>query len=54
MILHSNVSERLLDTILISLVKDKKGNISECDNYNPIAITCVSSKVIELIINWSV
>ena len=50
MILHGHVPERLMDTILISLVKDKKGNISECDNYRPIAITCVSSKVIELII----
>ena len=30
--------------------KDKKGNVSDTDNYRPIALTCVISKVLELLL----
>ena len=37
-------------THIISIVKDKKGDLSDKDNYRPIAITCVTSKILELLI----
>ena len=48
--MHGHIPEQLMDTILISLVKDKKGIITDKDNYRPVAITCVTSKILELII----
>jgi hypothetical protein len=50
MMLHGFIPDHLMDTIIISLLKDKKGNVMDKDNYRPIAITCVSSKILELII----
>ena len=50
MFLHGHVPIDLMDTIVISLIKDKKGSITDKDNYRPIAITCVISKVLELLI----
>jgi len=37
-------------TIIVPIVKDKKGNLTDKDNYRPIAITSVFSKVFELAI----
>ena len=39
-----------MDTILVPLVKDKRGKLTESDNYRPLAITCVMSKIMELLI----
>ena len=39
-----------MDTLLIPIVKDKKGNLCSKDNYRPIAITSVLSKIFEAII----
>ena len=39
-----------MDTILTPIIKDKKGNISSKDNYRPIAVTSVISKVLESVI----
>ena len=50
MIAHTFLPSKFMDTLLIPIVKDKKGNITDGDNYRPIAITCVASKVFELII----
>ena len=50
MLVHGHIPNRIMDTMLISLVKDKKGTITDKDNYRPIAITCASSKILELII----
>jgi hypothetical protein len=50
MIIHSYVPEALLDTIIVPLVKGKKEDIMDKDNYRPIAITCISSKILELTI----
>ena len=50
MITHGYMCQELMDTILIPIVKDKKGNISSKDNYRPIALTSVLSKVLEAII----
>jgi hypothetical protein len=40
----------MMDSIIIPLLKDNKGDISDKDNYRPIAITCISSKIVELLI----
>ena len=37
-------------TLIIPLLKDKKGDITSKDNYRPIAITSIFSKVMELIL----
>ena len=49
MIVHGYMCQELMDTILIPIVKDKKGNITSKDNYRPIALTSVMSKVLEAI-----
>ena len=38
---------KLMDTVLLSLAKDKKGKMTDQNNYRPIAITCVTSKILE-------
>jgi hypothetical protein len=37
----------MLDTIITPIVKDKRGNITDKDNYRPIVLTCIASKVLE-------
>ena len=49
MILHGYIPSSFMSTVLIPIVKDKKGDITDRDNYRPIAITCIASKVLELI-----
>ena len=39
-----------MDTTLIPIVKDKKGVLNSADNYRPIAMTCIISKVFEMLI----
>jgi hypothetical protein len=48
MLTHGYLPSKLMDTCLVSVVKDKKGNLSDKDNYRPIALTNVISKVLEL------
>ena len=50
MFVHGHIPPPLMDTIIIPLVKDNKGDITDRDNYRPIALTCVSSKILELLI----
>ena len=47
MIAHGYIAEGVMESIIIPLVKDKKGDITDKDNYRPIAITAVSSKILE-------
>jgi hypothetical protein len=49
-IIHGYLPSKLMETIIIPLVKDKKGLITDKDNYRPVAITCVASKLLELLI----
>ena len=39
-----------MSTVIVPIVKNKKGNITDMDNYRPIAITTVFPKVIELLL----
>lgn len=50
MLLHGYIPSVFMDTLLIPIVKDKTGDITSGDNYRPIALTSVSSKIVELII----
>ena len=43
MIIHGYLPEQLLNTIIVLLVKDKKGDLTDIDNYRPLVITCISS-----------
>jgi len=38
---------KLMETIVVPIIKNKKGLIADKDNYRPIAITSVVSKILE-------
>ena len=50
MIAHGYLPSKYMDTFIIPIVKDKRGDITDGDNYRPIAIISVNSKNVELII----
>ena len=50
MLIHSHVPKAFSDTVLVPMIKNKNGDITDIDNYRPIAITSVASKVFEKII----
>ena len=50
MIIHNHLPEGFMSTIIIPIVKDCKGDLSSKDNYRPVALTSVISKVLEMII----
>ena len=50
MLNHGYLPQNMIDTILVPVIKDKKGCISSVDNYRPIALTSVLSKLMESII----
>ena len=47
MVIHGFLPDNLMDTLLVPLIKDKKGNVTHSDNYRPQAITCLASKIRE-------
>ncbi len=50
MLKHSYLPDKLMDTVIISLVKDKKELLTDTNNYRPISITCMSSKILENVV----
>ena len=50
MLVHGHIPKSFSDTILIPIVKDKKGSVSNPDNYRPIALTTAASKIYEKIL----
>ena len=50
MLRHGYLPSELTKVILVPILKDKTGNISEKDNYRPIALASASSKILETII----
>ena len=49
-IIHGHLPDRLMETIIVPIVKDSKGTLTDKNNYRPIALTCVASKRLELLI----
>jgi hypothetical protein len=49
-IVHGHLPDDFMKTIIIPLVKDKTGDISEVNNYRPIALVTATSKVFECIL----
>ena len=47
---HGFLPDTMLSVVLIPLIKDKTGKINSRDNYRPIALASVVSKVLEVII----
>jgi hypothetical protein len=50
MLSHNHIPGKFMDTVIVPLLKDKKGDISDVDNYRPIALTCVFSKIFESVL----
>ena len=50
MIIHNYLPENMLDTIIVPVLKDKQGDITDHDNYRPLALTCIVSKILEFLI----
>ena len=44
---HSFVPQQWLKSFIVPFIKDKKGDSSNMDNYRGIAISCITSKVLE-------
>ena len=49
---YTVIPDRFLDVVLIPLVKDKCGDLASKDNYRPIALSNIISKIFERIILW--
>ena len=47
---HSFVPSQWLQSFIVPIIKDRKGDISNQDNYRGIAISCVTSKAFERVI----
>ena len=47
---HGFLPESMMSVVLIPIIKDKKAKISSIDNYRPVAIASVVSKVLERIL----
>ena len=50
MTVHAFIPLKLMETIIVPIIKDCKGVLTDKDNYRPIALTCISSKILELMI----
>ena len=49
MTIYRYIPQAMMDTVPIPLLKDKKGNVTDKNNYRPVSITCIISKSLELI-----
>ena len=49
-LIHGHLPSNFMKTILVPLLKNKTGDICDTNNYRPIALVTVSSKIIELVI----
>ena len=47
---HGFLPDSMLSTVLVPIIKDMTGRIDRIDNYRPIALANVMSKVVEIIL----
>ena len=47
---HGFLPSKLLTVILVPIIKNKAGNVNSIDNYRPIALSSIVSKILESII----
>ena len=47
MMIHGHLPHGLMDTIIVPIVKNKAGDLNSRNNYKPIALTTILSKVFE-------
>ena len=47
---HGFLPSSLLTVVLVPIVKNKAGNINSIDNYRPVALSNIFSKILETII----
>ena len=50
MITHCHIPHKLMESVIVPILKDKKGQITDKNNYRPIAITSIFSKVLEILL----
>ena len=50
MLVHGYLPENLMRTFIVPLVKNKTGDFTSKDNYRPIAVATVSSKILKIVI----
>ena len=50
MFTHGYLPKDMLSIVLIPILKDKAGNLSSKDNYRPVALASITSKVLEVVI----
>ena len=50
MFIHGHAPESMVETVLVPVLKNKAGDLSDTNNYRPIALSNVISKLIEIII----
>ena len=49
-LVHGYLPESLMSVILVPIIKDKSGKINSKDNYRPIAIASIMSKLLEILL----
>ena len=47
--IHGFLPDSMLSVLIAPVIKDKAGNINSKDNYRPIALACIISKIVEII-----
>ena len=50
MLTHNYLPLHFMDTLIIPILKNNKGDITSCDNYRPISITNILSKIFESVL----
>ena len=50
MLIHAHLPHKFMSTLIVPILKNKKGCITDSDNYRPIAIATIASKLMEGII----
>jgi len=50
MIMHGYIPNSIMYTIIVPIVKDKKALLNSKDNYRPVALTSIISKILEIVL----